>query len=181
MLKAVDASIILINFVWMSYKIIMGAGLLLLCLVSGAQSSYGVRKVNAFFSEHLPGIIPVDNDGNSSYHGPDTIHTIYIETNGAFIKWTGAWKDGKSFSVNTVAITDIPFEAGINKIDNKKVLLKPAAGNKLWLLELQQKEHSSKPPVKIRPGEIILQGKTGRQTIIQRISSQTELASIPSV
>ena len=165
----------------MNYKAIISIGILLISTGSYAQSKYGIRKVDAFFSEHLPGNIPVDINGNSLYHGPDTVNTIYVETKGASIRWIAAWRDGKSFTVNTLAIKDTPFEVGSNKISNEKIILNPAAGNKLWLLQLVKKESSSKPPVKMRNGEIILQGKSGRNVFIQRISSQTELATIPSV
>ena len=167
----------------MNYKVILSASLflLLISMDSCAQSKYGIRKTDAFFTERLPGNIPVDENGRSLYHGPDTINTVYLETRGASIKWIAAWKDGRSFSIITLAIKNTPFEVGINKITNKKILLKPSPGNKLWLLELQKTETSSKPPVKMKTGGIILQGRSGGKIFIQRIGSQTELTSIPSV
>jgi hypothetical protein len=165
----------------MNQKTIIFISFLLISIISCAQSKYGIRKVDAFFSEHLPGNIPVDSDGNSLYPGPDTINTIYLETKGVSIKWIAAWKNGKSFSVVTTAIEETPFEAGVNKLSDKKIILKPAAGNKLWLLQLVKDETPSKSPVKAKPGEIILKGKSGKNTIIQKINSQTELASLPSV
>jgi hypothetical protein len=165
----------------MYYRIFTGACLLLITIVSGAQSNYGIRRTDAFFTEHLPGNIPVDEQGHSLYHGPDTINTVYVETKGTPAKWIAAWKNGSSFSVIVTAITEIPYEVGVDKYNNQKVVLQPAKGNKLWLLQFEKKEIPLKPPVKMKAGEIILQGRSGKRTFIQRISSQIELAAIPSV
>jgi hypothetical protein len=165
----------------MNHKTIFAISFFLISIVSGAQQNYGIKKVDAFFKEHLPGNIPVDADGNSLYHGPDTIYTIYIETKGNSPDWTTAWKNSRSFSISTTIIKETPFEVGISKLTNKKIILKPAPGNKLWLLELEKNSISSKPPVKTKRGEIILQEKSGKKIVIRRISRLTELAVLPSV
>jgi hypothetical protein len=165
----------------MKYGLIIFTCLFCISIASSSQSNYGIRRTDAFFTEHMPGNIRVDDNGQPVFHGPDTITTIYIETTGSPIKWIAAWKDGKSFSVIATAINERPFEVGVNKINNKKIILKPRKGNKLWLLQLEKKETSSKPPVKTKRGEIILQGRSGGKLFIQKINSQTELDSLPSV
>jgi hypothetical protein len=165
----------------MNYKNIIIASLFLISLNSCAQQKYGIRKADAFFSEHLPGNIRVDREGNSLYHGPAIVNTIYIETKGSPVKWIVAWKGGQSFSVVTTEIKERPFEAGTEKETNEKILLKPAPGNKLWQLVLVKDETSSKVPSKIKSARIILQGKWGGKKIYQKIDRQVELAAVPSV
>ena len=157
--------------------------ILLFCTstTSFAQSKYGIRKINSFFIEHVPGNIRADSVGNPIFQGPDTIHTVYVETGSNTIKWIAAWKDGKSFSVITTAINERPFVVGVNSRTNEKIILKPAKGNKLWLLQFDKKATSSKPPVKPKRGEIILQGRSAGKLFIQRVGRSTELETIPSV
>src|SRR6185295_3874961 len=98
----------------MKYRAFISIGLLLITLASGAQSKYGIRRTDAFFTEHMPGNIRANDNGEPAFHGPDTITTIYIETTSNAIKWITAWKDGKSFSVSTTAINERPYEVGVN-------------------------------------------------------------------
>src|SRR6185503_2163391 len=150
-------------------------------VASSAQSKYGIRRTDAFLTERTPGTIRANDNGDPEFQGPDTINTIYIETTGGPIKWISAWKDGKSFSVTTTIIHDRPVEVGVNRANNAKVTLRPQKGNQLWLLQLEKKGTSSKPPVRAKKGEIILQGKYGGKLFIQKITSQIGLESLPSV
>ena len=149
-------------------------------IISCSQTKYGIKKIYAFSAERLPGNIPVDAQGNSLYKGPDTLNTIYIETSGKDIQWNSAWKNGKMYSINAMLIIGLPYEAGIKKSNNQKVLISAAPGSKLWQLELVPAEGKKKSPVKARPGEIILEGIYKGKKIIQKIDKQVELALPPS-
>ena len=148
---------------------------------SCAQTKYGIRKADAFFSEHLPGNIRADSDGNPVYQPPDTIYTIYLETYGDSIKWIAAWRNGQSFSVIATIVTGLPPEIGKNKQTKEKIVLMSEKGDELWLLQLNKSESSTKPPVSAAEGAIILKGKSGNKTIIHVLNSQTELTIPPSV
>ena len=165
----------------MKYGLIILTFLCCFSIASSAQLKYGIRKANAFFTEWTPGTIRANDNGDPEFQGPDTINTIYIETTGGPIKWISAWKDGKSFSVTTTIIHDRPVEVGVNRANNAKVTLRPQKGNQLWLLQLEKKGTSSKPPVRAKKGEIILQGKYGGKLFIKKITSQIGLESLPSV
>ena len=145
-----------------------------------AQSPYGIRRVDAFFTERMPGIIRADDNDKEVPFRPDTITTIYIEFSGTPVKWITAWKDGRTYSIMATAINERPVDIGVNKHTNAKIVLRPAGRNSLWLLHLSGTV-VTKPPVKPRPGEIILLGRQGKKTITYRIGSQVELESIPSV
>jgi hypothetical protein len=164
----------------MRYTLIFVWGLFYISFVTSAQSTNGIRRADAFFVERMPGNIRADESGKEVVLKPDTIHSIYLESGGSLIKWTSAWKDGQRYSITSLAMNDTPVEIGISKSTNEKIILKPGGRNKLWLLQLT-KTTASKLPVKAKKGEIILQGRAGKKTIIHRISRETELEPIPSV
>ena len=113
-----------------------------------------IKNTYAFYAEHLPGIIPVDPEGRSLYHGPDTIHIIYIETSEVEIQWTHAWINEKTYSVAFIPVKQFPVEVGVVKNDSHKIFISPAGKNKLWQLELSNAEKKLAPPIKIKRNEI---------------------------
>jgi hypothetical protein len=153
--------------------------LLCISVLSCAQSKHLVKKVYATYTVHLPGNIMVDKNGNSISRG-DTLNVVYVVTLGQ-IHWARAWKNGRNYSVIQTLITETPFEAGINKMTNEKIILHSTNGNKLWKLQLVPEEKFFLAPLKTLPGEIILHGIYHGKKIIQKILQQTEIASIPSV
>jgi len=165
----------------MNYRLTIGAAFSLFNIISCAQAKYGIKKVDAFFRENQPGNIRMDEQHNPINSGPDTVYSIYLETKDVAIKWVGAWKNGKPYSIVSTAIDETPYQVGVDKLSNQNVILEPVAGNKLWQLQLEPTENKSKPPVKTTTDEIIIKGKAGKKTIIQRIYSQVELTTIPSV
>jgi hypothetical protein len=149
---------------------------------SCAQSKYGIKKITAFYALRTPGNIPVDENGRELYNGPDTIHTIYIEVSGKnTVKWEDAWKNNNYYTIISTKIAQATFEAGMGKIANSRVVIKPAAGNTLWQLSLSPSETNTSKPSKGAENEIILQGKFNGKKITQKINKQTELVLPPSV
>jgi hypothetical protein len=152
-----------------------------IAISSCAQSKYGIKKITAFYALRTPGNIPVDENGRELYSGPDTVHTIYIEVSGKnIIKWEDAWKNNNFYTVISTKITQAAFEAGMEKTENSKVIIKPAAGNTLWQLSLSPSETKTAKPPKSLENEIILQGKYNGKKIIQKINKLIELVLPPS-
>jgi hypothetical protein len=147
-----------------------------------AQSTYGIKKVHAYYEEHMPGNIPVGEDGQPVKKYPVVVHHIFIETGSKTkIQWKTAWKDGKSYSVSTIEVTASPVVLGKEKISEKEVVLKPSKGNKLWKLELNTQNKMTKSPLKAKAGEIILQGIYNGKKIYKRIEKEIELYTPLSV
>jgi hypothetical protein len=147
-----------------------------------SQTDYGIKKIRGFYEEHMPGNIPVGEDGRPLHKYPIVTHRIYVETTPKTnIKWTNAWKNGKTFSISTTQITQLPFEVGKKKSNQEKIEMKVSKGNKLWQLELNEAETQVKCPLKANSTEIILQGIYKGKKIYKRIASETELYVIPSV
>jgi hypothetical protein len=158
--------------------------LVLLCtssLVSVAQKNYGIRNIFAFYTERMPGNIPADIDGKSSYKGPDTLITIYVESVGKGPVWETVWRNSKTYNVSVYLISQIPFEAGTRSTDGKKVIIAPFPGNKLWQLSLQETSNKIIVPRKIKPGELLLGGRYNGKSIFKRVKSLFQLTSPPSV
>jgi hypothetical protein len=145
------------------------------------QTDYGIKKIRAYYEEHMPGNIPVGENGKALRKYPIVTHRIYVETTGKTnIKWVNAWKNSKTFSINTTEITSMPFEVGKKKATEEKIVLNATKGNKLWQLELTDATNI-KCPLKANSTEIILQGIYKGKKIYKRIASETELYVIPSV
>jgi hypothetical protein len=155
---------------------------LITCSLTGcAQGKYGIKKIDAFWKEQVPGNIPVDANGESLYTGPDTLHTVYIETNGQKIEWDKAWKNGKAYSITTTLITTFPVETGIEKATGKKNRISPAKGNQLWVLHLMPIMPKTEVPGYIKTRQMVIRGKYGSKTITQIVKKETELSTLPSV
>ena len=151
---------------------------LFLCIngfVSLAQIKYKVYNILGVYTEKLPGNIPVDENGKSLFKGADTLITIYVETSGKGHEWETAWWGSKNYSITSSLILQTPYEAGTNAIDDKKIILKPATGNKLWKLSLQVCEKKIYPPQKLNPGQVLLKGKYLNKTFFRKIDSLVQL------
>jgi hypothetical protein len=158
--------------------------ILFLCVnssVSFAQISDGIKNIQGFYIEKLPGNIPVDENGKSLFKGADTLITIYVETSGKEPEWKTAWWSGRNYSITSSLISQRPYEAGTKTSDGKKIILTPAKGNKLWKLNLLVCEKKIGLPQKIKPGQLLLKGKYLNKTIYRKINSLVQLTTFPSV
>jgi hypothetical protein len=151
------------------------------CLISCSQSRYAIKKINAFYIVKMPGNIPVDENGNSLFKGPDTLITIYAEISGIGPEWKTAWRNDKTYTVHASLVSQTPYEAGTKESDGKKVMLTPAFGNKLWQLTLMVNKNEIKLPQKLKPGELLLSGKFMGKIIYKKIVSLVQLTTFPSV
>ena len=151
------------------------------CFISCSQSRYSIRKINAFFTVKLPGNIPVDENGKSLFKGPDTLITVYAEISGRAPDWKTAWQNDKCYNIYASLVSQMPFEAGTNAKNGKKVLLTPAAGNKLWQLTLELSNHKMAAPVKLKTGDLLLSGKYLNKIFFNKIDSIVHLTTYPSV
>jgi hypothetical protein len=172
---------------FLSHRIMKMKSTLLLCSVflspfAFSQTTYGIKKVFAYYEERMPGTIAVGEDGRSTKKYPNVEHYVYIETTSKTkIQWKAAWKDGKSFSLSSAEIKEFPFVAGKKKMDMEEIKIQPAKGNKLWKIEFTKDSKTIKPPLKTKEGELLLQGIYNGKKIYKRIAKQTELYSPPSV
>jgi len=155
---------------------------LLLSAATFSQTSYGIKKVYAYYEEHMPGNIPVGEDGKPLKKYPTITHHIFVETTSKTkITWKTAWKDGKTYSISTTQVTQFPVALGKKKTNEEEITINPSKGNKLWQLQLNAQQKTTKCPVKIKAGEIILQGLYNGKNIYKKIDKEIELYVIPSV
>lgn len=149
-------------------------------LFACAQSKMAVKNYHAIFMVHIPGNIAVDKNGNE-ISARDTVTIVYVETSSDAIQWTNAWKNGKTFSIETTPVAGASADAGLNKNTNEEIILKPSKGNKLYKLRLIPAEQKLQKPVNVLPGEILLQANYEGKKITQIITKQTEVVAMPSV
>ncbi|HMD00156.1 MAG TPA: hypothetical protein VKH37_08375, partial [Ferruginibacter sp.] len=81
----------------MNYRFVFIICFSLVSICSAAQSTYGIRRADAFFMERIPGVIRADDNDKEVPFKPDTVTTIYIEFSGKPVRWIKAWKDGKTY------------------------------------------------------------------------------------
>lgn len=154
---------------------------LLLSLSSCAQSKSVIRKQYAFYTEHLPGNIRADENGNELPFKPDTVIVVYLETTTKSITLDTAWKNGACYKITAQLINLLPFEIGTAINANKKIVLGVAKGNFLWQLYLQPLNKALPNQQIIKGNEILIKGKYKGKKITRKIASPIQLVAIPSV
>jgi hypothetical protein len=101
-----------------------------------SQTKTGIRKTYAFFQVSFPGNIPVDDNGNPM-KGADTLRFVYIETSGRQAPTiSSAQYNNTTYSASVFPAEKVPVTAGTKKGSDQKIIIKPAAGNSLWRIEL---------------------------------------------
>lgn len=163
------------------FRLIIVSFLCIDSLVSFAQINDGIVNIQGVYTKKFPGNIPVNDKGKLLFGGADTLITIYAETSGKGPEWKMAWWGGKNYSIISMLILQTPYEAGTNARDEKKIILNPANGNKLWRLSLQSCEKKIDLPQKIKPGQLLLKAKYLDKTIFRKIDSLVQLTTFPSV
>lgn len=155
--------------------------LLIFLVVSGgscAQTKHGIRKIHAYSREQMPGNIPMPGLGIPS--GPDTVFTIYVETSDKKIQWDSAWRNNKTYTVETVWLTDNRAEPGISKSNGEKIVLKGDKKSYLYALYLVPAGQVLPAPAPVDQGGLLLKGRHDGKSFFQIISQLVELEAIPS-
>ncbi len=152
-------------------------------LLSCSQTKYSVQNARAYYSVRLPGTLLVDDSGNPVQKEPNVINFIYVETKkGEAINWTLAQKKNKLYSVIATPIERTPYEVGISKATNRKIILSPAKGNSLWQLELVPNESKTLSRItKENTNAILLQGEFKKQKFTIKVDNETELSEPDAV
>jgi len=123
----------------------------------------------------------MDEKGNPVEIHPDTIIVVYLETIDSSIKWETAFRNGQSYSIQTLSIKEKLVDAGLDKSNNTAIILKPEVGNFFWQLQFIKNEIPSKQTGASKPGQIILEGHKRGKKIIFAINKITEISMPPSV
>lgn len=148
-------------------------------LFSCAQSGQLVKKVHTFYTERLPGNIPVF----PSLVRRDTILTIYAETASRHIVWDTAYKGQHVYLIRANLIEQVPVEAGISRSDNQKIIINPSKGSILWQLYLEPIDAG--PAERLKPvdkdDKLLLKGTYKGKTFMQEAGTAIELTGLPSV
>ncbi len=148
---------------------------------SFAQGKYGIRKIQAFAKELVPGNRPANTGGETVQIMPDTVFMVYLETRGPIAKWDTAWYNSKMYLISSNQIEENIFVAGFQKNNGQKIVITRQAKNQLWVLELNPYPGNSKPPRILKKGEILLSGKFGTKKVTQSVRSFRLLSSLSTV
>lgn len=148
-------------------------------LFSCAQPGQLVKKVHTFYTERLPGNIPVF----PSLIRRDTIVTIYAETTSRHIVWDTAYKGQNVYLIRANLIEQLPVEAGISRLDNQKIIINPAKGSFLWQLNLEPLDTGPAESLKLtdKDDKLLLKGLYKGKRFMQEAGTAVELIGLPSV
>lgn len=152
----------------MNYKIYLITFLALISMLS-CTAQYGIQKGYAYRTIIRPGTISTggDDNGNRVKNITSVKYTVYLETRGSVPIWNKAIVSGKTYQVTVQQVTELPYRVGVAEKDQKAILLKPKAGNKLWQVDLTLPEG--------KPGSsassITLYGKYKNKNISYRLKS----------
>ena len=149
-------------------------------LSSCAQTSF-IKKGYAFVAESSPGTEMVDDNGKPVAQPKIVNYTAYVEFTGPAPVWKYAWYKNQFFVLNPTKIIGKKIEIGIDKTTGNKVIIQPAKGNHLWLLELIPAENSVKTEVKPQAGEVILEGTRQKKSFRYRIPKMIALQTPDAV
>ena len=153
--------------------------LILLGVAACAQEKYGIKNVQLFSRVHMPGNIPVNEKGEPLM-GPDTAYSIVVETTGKPVQWKTAYTKNRVYTIVPSLVSKWPYDAGTNDATGQRILLSPAKGNQLWLLELTPAEAgSTRRPTIASPDMMLLQGKTGNKTFTHTIQQPINIRMMP--
>ena len=149
-------------------------------MFSCAQGKHGIVSIRAYITERLPGNIPVDAQGEPLRHGPDSIYTVYVETK-EMITWDSAWMNGSRYAIEASQLTIFPVDAGTDKSTGQKILLRPADGNQLWLLTLDNVAPGTVPGGEKEKEGLRLRGRKGKKSFTYEVDSLKVLLTTNSV
>ncbi len=157
--------------------------LLWISLFSCAQSNTIVKKVYSFYTEHTPGNIAVDQNGNELTARVDTAIQVYVEASAKNIIWDTAWFNNRSYLIITQLVTRDSIDAGIKKDEGKHAVIKGKKGTYIWQLYLQPlfKTENYKYKKMEVENEILLKGKYKGMILLQKAGKPVQLETIPSV
>ena len=164
-------------------KTILIVTFLLAAFITGfAQIKSSIQKAYAFVAITLPGNIIADEQGNAMKPPLNISRFIYIETKGKIKPSIECVIYGsESCKVEISAVSDLPENLLINKNGNKKIFLKPAAGNTLWRLDPifpEGKKVNGEPSLYKK---IILKEKKNGKKLKFTIDNEIELEAPASV
>jgi hypothetical protein len=152
-------------------------------LFSCAQTNTIVKKVYSFYTEHTPGNIAVDQNGNELTARLDTAIQVYVEASVKNITWDTAWLNNKSYLIITQLVTQDSIDAGIKKDESTRAVIRVKKGYYLWQLYLQplfKTENNKYKKMKVE-NEILLKGKYKGMIFLQKAGKPVQLETIPSV
>lgn len=146
-------------------------------LVSCSQTNKTIVKAQAFFTVPMPGTIPVDDEGKTIPLKRDTLYTVIAEVHGKAPQWIAAWIGTRCFTIMVSPVQDREVVAGKRFSDEAPVVVRSAARNSLWELQLTPADAKTKPALTMKQGEALLVGKLSGKPVYYKISVLTELAS----
>lgn len=125
----------------MKRNIFLLAVVLAIAFCSCSRKATGIYKTWSFYEINSPGTIPVDDNGNQIGKTHDTVRIFYIETKNNFdgslerAEINGWYYSGFLRKEDSVKLT-----VGNSLPDDKPVIISARRNNKLWMLEIWNRQ-----------------------------------------
>ena len=144
-----------------------------------SQSNCSIKRAYSFFKVHLPGNIPVDENGRPRKMPPNIERFIYVEVAGTKMPLVeSVLFNNTAFKTNLTRINGSRVVAGKNAANGQDFILTSKKGNTLWKIELQSADENKMVAQGCK--NIIIKSKTAGRYCKLYCYKEIELASIPS-
>ncbi len=152
---------------------------LLLFFISNlfAQKPCGILNANAFYSVHLPGRMPVDENGLPRKVKPSILRTIFLTSNCSLapaISKISYDNIGTRFSIEKAVAEEV---SSLSDNNGNKIIIPILRGSFLWKLTIQEIGDIELPQ---NPKTISIFWKQKTKTNKLDIKKEVELATLPS-
>jgi hypothetical protein len=142
-----------------------------------AQKPCAIVNANAFYSVHLPGIMPVDENGLPRKVKPTMLRTIFLTSNcplAPVISKISYDNIGTKFSIEKAATEEVSTLADNN---GNKIIIAIPKGCFLWKISVIEQDNIAIPE---RPKTISILWKQKTKTNKFDIKKEVEIATPPS-
>jgi hypothetical protein len=138
-----------------------------------SQKGPAYEMIHAYYQVRIPGMI---QSGVEEEIIADTIPVIFVQASRVPLI-SAIWMGSKSYSAKPIELNKFPHQVGIDISTGNSIELTPASGKKIYFIDTKKNVRPGKPPLIIKPGEILLTGESDGKTFHQIISDPVQLAS----
>lgn len=154
-------------------SLISTSAFFLLLFTINAQQTTAI-KVHAFFTESIPGMPMIDEEGRRSAPQPIIERFIYLECR-CMVKpqIDSVIYNSILFKPQLAGKPETNYKIGLKKLNQQPVTLTPKKGICLWKMELHQSTDKVLPNNQVK--KIIVKGRVGKIKFNKIINEETEL------
>jgi len=148
-------------------------------LCAGAQNTEKIERAYAFYKVTMPGIMPVDENGQPREMPANIERFIYIECRGTQMpRVTEVLYNNTAFTATITGLKDGRILVGKKAENGQDVQLLAKKGNRFWMISLQPANNKPQPPQGSK--QVIIKSRIGSKPYKFYLYKETQLETLPS-